>query len=268
MVELQAIHRQLAESGISLFAISYDSVATLRDFAVQHGIDYPLLSDRGSAAIRRLGLLDVDLAQHHAEFGRPVRDEQWGVAYPAVFVLSEDGIVEQRRLQPNYRLRENGRTLLERALGMPAEPAGDVQAVEAPAVVVRVRADASAYLRYQIMAITVDVDVSPGYHVYGAPAPAEFQALSIRVGPLPGLELYDLDLPEPPYQLRMDGLPDRFWVYEGRVRAVQRLALALPQGHGGVGIPVEVDLQACSDSACLMPQTHRFRVDLEEGAIR
>ena len=35
-------------NGVALFAISYDSVEILRDFAATHGITYHLLSDQGS----------------------------------------------------------------------------------------------------------------------------------------------------------------------------------------------------------------------------
>lgn len=40
-------------------AISYDSPEILADFGKRHGITFPLLSDAGSATIRRYGILNT-----------------------------------------------------------------------------------------------------------------------------------------------------------------------------------------------------------------
>ena len=42
-----------------MVAISYDSQEILADFSERNGITYPLLSDAGSATIRRYGILNT-----------------------------------------------------------------------------------------------------------------------------------------------------------------------------------------------------------------
>ena len=118
LVELQHIAGALASHDVAPFAISYDSVETLSAFAERNGIEYPLLADAGSKAIRRLGMLNEDLDAHHAAMGGTVRDDQRGVCYPGVFLLDEQGVVKDRRFQRNYRVRESGLSLLEQALNV------------------------------------------------------------------------------------------------------------------------------------------------------
>ena len=65
-MELQEAWTTLQQAGIALFAVSYDSVATLSAFADKHGITFPLLADEGSVTIRALGLLNEHLEQQHA----------------------------------------------------------------------------------------------------------------------------------------------------------------------------------------------------------
>jgi thioredoxin-dependent peroxiredoxin len=58
-VQLQQTVKDLEERGIGLAAISYDPPATLKAFADQHGITFPLLSDTGSETIKRYDLLNT-----------------------------------------------------------------------------------------------------------------------------------------------------------------------------------------------------------------
>lgn len=50
---------ELRKNGIGLAVISYDSPEVLADFSKRQGITYPLLSDVGSATIRRYGILNT-----------------------------------------------------------------------------------------------------------------------------------------------------------------------------------------------------------------
>ena len=90
-MELQRTLPDFARSGVAVFAISYDPVAVLTKFAETHGIQYPLLSDEGSQVIRRLGLFNEHVYEHHAVYGIPKRDMFWGVPYPGAFLLDEAG---------------------------------------------------------------------------------------------------------------------------------------------------------------------------------
>ena len=56
-MELQSRYAEITRQGLGLVAISYDSPDTLKKFSDTRGITFPLISDPGSATIRRLGLL-------------------------------------------------------------------------------------------------------------------------------------------------------------------------------------------------------------------
>ena len=59
LAELQTRAADLAKNGIGLTAVSYDAVPILADFSKRRGITFPLLSDPGSATIKRYGILNT-----------------------------------------------------------------------------------------------------------------------------------------------------------------------------------------------------------------
>ena len=60
-MELQGRLSEIRKAGMGLAAISYDPVPTLADFSTRRGITFPLLSDPGSATIRRYGILNTTI---------------------------------------------------------------------------------------------------------------------------------------------------------------------------------------------------------------
>lgn len=76
--------------------MSYDAAETLSRFAKQRGIAMTLLSDPNSAIIAAFDLQNP----------RYPPGSRWhGLALPAVFVVSAEGIVTHRWSDPNYRWR-------------------------------------------------------------------------------------------------------------------------------------------------------------------
>ena len=122
---------------ISIFAISYDAVEVLHNFAEKHGITYTLLSDEGSKVIRDLGLLNEEVYQQHAAYGIPKQDHHWGVPYPGVFLLDAQGCVMQKRFQQSYRERETGVGVLEQGFGITSSLHGNEAAGQSDGVNVR-----------------------------------------------------------------------------------------------------------------------------------
>ena len=58
-MELQDRAEELADQGLGVAAISYDSEAVLADFSQRRGITFPLLSDDGSEVITEFGILNT-----------------------------------------------------------------------------------------------------------------------------------------------------------------------------------------------------------------
>ena len=246
-----------------LFAISYDPVDVLAAFAAKYGIAYPLLSDAGSATIRRLGMLDEDLERHHAEFGITTRDDQRGVAYPGVFLIDRDGTVVKKRLHKNYRIRDTGAGLVEAILGVPATERGADASAAGGVVRARLSFDSPAYRPYQRLRLTAVLAIEPGWHVYAAPVPEGYTALSLEVTPQPGLEVGPAVWPDP-HPFQVEGLDDRFLVHEGTTRGALPVTFAFAPGSGTQIVRAVLRYQACSATECLPPGTMEFELVMPE----
>mgnify|MGYP003405467499 CR=1 FL=1 len=86
-MELQGRYEEIRKQGLGLIAISYDSPETLKKFADSRGISFPLISDSGSAIIRRFGILN-----EQQQPGTP----SYGVPHPGTFIVDRRGVVTAR----------------------------------------------------------------------------------------------------------------------------------------------------------------------------
>lgn len=263
-MELQKVQPELERRGIGLVGVSYDAPDVLHAFASEKHIRFPLLADVGSRVITELGLLDRDLEAHHAGFGVPTQEHQLGVAYPAVFVVDEDGRVADKRIRENYRAREGSLKLVEAAFNVAVPPTGSSHAASTDHVAVDVVADADEYRRWQEMRLHVRFDVEPGWHVYGQPIPSGYMPITIAVDAVPDVTVGPAESP-PARPFRVEGLDEEFHVHEGRFDVHVPIAVKVPPGTGRVQLGVTVRCQACSDAECLPPVSMRFDVALEEA---
>jgi len=254
-VELQASLAEYEQREIAVFAISYDSPAVLGAFAEKYGIRYPLLADEGSVAIRRLGMLNERVAEHHAFYGVPMRDDVYGVPYPGVFVLDEQGTVVERRFEDSYRVRETAVGLLEAAFGEISGSHGTEARAAGDGVTARAYLDSPTYRVMQRLRLTVELQVGPGLHVYGQPIPDGYTPLTVEVAPIDGLVVGVTEAPAPT-PLQVAGLDERFVVYDGAVKLT--VPLTFGQAAGDLTLEVVVRYQACSATDCQPPGEIRF----------
>jgi peroxiredoxin len=88
---------QLNKARAQVYGISVDTFFSLKAFADQQGLKFPLLSDFNKQVIRDYGVFNEDMIGLK------------GIAKRAVFVLDKDGIVRHRevlddaRNEPNYQ---------------------------------------------------------------------------------------------------------------------------------------------------------------------
>ncbi len=241
----------------------------LGQFGLDHGITYRMLGDVGSVNLDRLGLVDRDIEAHQAEFGVPTGERHRGVAYPAVFLLDEQGVVRQKRIQRNYRLRETGATLLEAALGrgvLGADPVGLESPSVAGPVQVGLRLDHPYYRPFQINRAHVDVQIAPGFHVYSEPVPPGFHAFSVEVEP-PEWAVGTPELPPATRTLQLEGLQETFVCHEAGFTAVVPFAVLQRAGSGAMTVAFTIRYQACDDRECFPPVAQRIAFDLEEQGL-
>lgn len=104
LVDLQAGLAAIKAAGLQVVAISYDPVEVLERFAKQRNIQFPLLSDPGSATIKNWKLLNAD-AKGRTE----------GIPHPMTYVLSRDGVIRAQLGHETYQVRHTVPDLIQAA---------------------------------------------------------------------------------------------------------------------------------------------------------
>ena len=255
LVQLQQVAHELEANGLSLFAISNDPVEILDEFATEHAITYPLLSDADSAVIRSFGIMNQLIGPDE---GRSMR---WhGIAYPGTYFLDADGIVTDKDFHQHHARRSSGATVLARALGRPVELAGDVSADAADdEVVVRAGLSDPALQLEVITTLAVDVEIPDGLHAYAQGAPSQFTPLAVEVGGK-GLRVGTPRWPEPE-SIDMTELGLTVPVLSGTVRIefpVTATSEVVRLGHDIIDDSLDIDVhvvaQLCDEVACGLPR--------------
>ena len=253
-------------NNIAVFAVSYDSVSILREFATKHGVRYPLLSDEGSQVMRSLGLINERVQEDHAFYGIQPNPKHVNLPYPGVFVLDAAGTITHKRFHQSYRVRDTGSGLIAETLGILDGAQGPEMAATGDTVGLRAWLDSATYCAFQRLRLTVELTIAPGFHVYAAPIPKGYVPLRVEVAPIEGLELWPMRWPSP-HPFKVEGLDEEFRVHEGTVRGSLPLAFTAPPGAGDQVIRVTVRYQACSSTTCLAPAAVPVEIPVREAAL-
>ena len=102
-MELQGRYDDIRKQGLGLIAISYDSPETLKKFADSRGITFPLMSDPGSAIIKRYGMFNEQ---------QEPRTRSYGIPHPGTFIVDRKGVVMARFFEDAYQERYTAATIL------------------------------------------------------------------------------------------------------------------------------------------------------------
>lgn len=236
--------------GVAVFAISYDPVEALADFASRRGITFTLLSDVGSRVIEQLGLLNRHVEEQHAYYGVETKERHRGIPYPGLFVLDENGTVVDKEFEQSYRVRPTAPSVLEALFGGESHlPEVRAQA-ETQELQAAIWLDKLYYRPYQKLRLNVALQISPGFHLYAPSLLDGYTPLTIEVEPLEGMEVGRFAFPASRTH-RIEGLDETFQVYEG---ALQRtMSVVLTKNLGDVTLKVRIGYQACSETLCYPP---------------
>ena len=259
-MELQSRYADLQARGLGLAVITYDSTDTLAGFAAARGIEYPLLSDAGSATIRAYDLLnrELDPARAPAE-QREMMQRLFGVPYPGTFLLDADGRVRERYFEPAYQERFTVSSIAVR-LGDPLE------GTERDAV--RMETDhltAEAWTTDAVVApgnrfsLVVDVTPKPDMHVY-APGGHTYQVIRLRIDEPEFLQAHDVAYPASEIY-HFEPLDERVEVYQSPFRLLQEVTIPMSreiagqaaEPDGTVTIEGALEYQACDHEVCYLP---------------
>jgi hypothetical protein len=247
-VELQGRLDEIRKQGMSLAAISYDPVSVLADFSSRRGITFPLLSDGGSATIKRYGILNTTTDPNNALYGYP---------FPGTFIIDRHGIVTSRVFEPIYQERSTMSSIFVK-LG---------HQVDARATKINgSHLDVTTFATDQVAApgthFSLVLDVAPGPHVHVyAPGVASYIPVKLTLTPQPGLVVRSAKFPKSEDYF-FKPLNEHVAVYQHPFRIVQDVMLDPAREMSEAfdkmttfTIAGTLDYQACDDKVCFPPQS-------------
>ena len=255
-MELQQHLAEFEALDVRLMAVSYDSAEVLAAFAEHHGIRYPLLSDEGSRVIREYGILNT-LVQPD--------EDVYGIPFPGVYLVGEDGRVQDKLFHRLYQERDTASHLL-RLLGGDVPAYDNVPAMTADVDDISVSVQlATPDLKFmQRTELLVTLDLPSALHVNARPLPDGYIPLTVSVTAPEGVHAGDPEYP-PGDPFHVDGIDDELNVHTGLVQVVVPLRSDLREGDP-VTLEVEVRLQACNEQECFLPHTVRMQITAPIGA--
>ena len=257
--------------GLGVAAISYDPVPTLAAFSSQRGITFPLLSDAGSATIRRYGILNP-LAE---EGTGPNKDDPTvqadvrtylsavgifpalsGVSFPGTFMLDRDGKVTSRFFEDSYMERNTVSNLMIK-LGNGDTPVTALKFSGAQLDLTAWPSD-SALAPGNRFSIILDIRPHPGIHVY-APGATGYRPVALKIATQPNLRALPVQYPPSeiyffqPLNERVPVFQKPFQVVEDLVLEGTSQAQAALRGKESLTLTGSFDYQACDDKECFNP---------------
>jgi hypothetical protein len=248
-VELQGRFEQLKRQGVGLAAISYDPVKVLAEFANRRAVTFPLLSDPGSATIKRYGIFNTTVPESN--------QQTYGVPFPGTFMLDRQGVVTARFFEAAYQERNTVGSILAR-LGSGVDV--DATKVSSPQLEITSYATDSIVAPGTHFSVVVDIRPAQGIHVY-APGVTGYQPVALVVEPQPWVSIKASQYP-PPEDYHFKPLNEHVQVYQRRFRIVQDIALeASPEAQSALKevasltIAGTLNYQACDDRVCFNPQS-------------
>ena len=259
--------------GLGLAAISYDPREVTAAFSDQHGITFPLLSDAGSATIKRYGILNT-VAQEGLGPNRNdpeviaqvkmyvsvngASERTLGIPFPGTFIVDPGGRVKSRFFEDSYTVR-NTTSNIRVKLNDTDEP------VAATKVQTR-NLDVTTYTTDAVVApgnrfsIVARVTPHKGIHVY-APGASSYKIIELKV--VPGQYVRSMAVTYPPSEIYVfKPLNERVPTYQKPFTLAQEVVLdgqastrAALANQTSLTIGGALTYQACDDRLCYEPVT-------------
>jgi len=242
-VELQRRYADITRQGLGLIAISYDAPETLKAFTASRGITFPLVSDPGSAIIKRFGLLNETVDP---------KSRTYGIPHPGTLVVDRKGVVVSRFFEDAYQERYTTGAILS---GL-----GGASAIKATTRHLSVTASISDTEAAPGERLSVVADVTPArsMHVY-APGKHTYQVVQLAIDRQPWLKVHPIVYPASTIY-HFKPLDERVEVFIKPFRLRRDVTLlATPEAQKllgamtGATLTGALEYQACDDKICFNP---------------
>jgi hypothetical protein len=245
-VELQGRYDEIKAQGLGLVSITYDTPETLKKFSDSRGITFPLISDPGSAIIKRYGLFNDTVDPQTRAYGIP---------HPGTFILDAKGKVVARFFEEAYQERYTASTILAT---MGVTPAGAAVAKSTAHLSMTATISDDVAAPGHRLSIVAEVTPQRAMHLY-APGKHDYQVVKLTIDPQVWLKAHDTVYPaSETYHFKP--LDERVEVYSKPFRLQRDVTLlATPEMQKLLGsmpsvtISGALDYQACDDKVCYNP---------------
>jgi peroxiredoxin len=270
-VELQSRVNELRQKGLGLATISYDRPEILAAFSKQHGLTFPMLSDVGSATIKRYGILnpvpewaigpDKDDPEVKAAVQKYVsvvnpNPTMVGIAFPGTFILDRQGRVTARYFEDFYIERNTISSVMMRLDNRVVPVAGTK--VSTAHLEVTTYPSEPAVAPGNRFSIAFDVQPHNGIHVYARGA-KDYRVIHVAIEPQPFVRTLPMKYPASQIY-HFKPLNERVPVYQKPFTLVQEIivegtpqAQAAFRGKTSLTITGTLEYQACDDTICYNP---------------
>jgi len=259
-VELQGRYADIQKQGLGLVSILYDPPETLKTFADSRGISFPLVSDPGSAIIRRFGLLNETVDR---------KTRAWGIPHPGTFIVTPKGVVTARFFEDAYQERYTAATILA-AQGV--VPGGTPVTATTSHLSLSATISDSTAAPGQRLSMVAQVTPRPNMHLY-APGRHDYQVVQLTIDPQPWLRAHDTAYP-PSETYHFKPLDERVEVYMKPFRLTRDITLLatpdaqkLLSAQSSITITGAFEYQACDDTVCFNPSRVPFSFTVSVKAL-
>jgi hypothetical protein len=214
----------------------------LARFAHAHQITFPLLSDKGSAVIRRYGILNTNIPPTHTFYGIP---------FPGEYLVAPDGRVADKVFLLDFQDRATASEVLLKDFGIGA--GNDVVEIKSDETSARIQLSDSSSFSGQELAVAADFGIKPGWHIYGQPLPKGYvpTAISFDNAMVAG-QSFDFPKPTP---IKFVALGETLPAYSGAFKAIGKILLREKLAAGEHKLSGELKFQECNDQICKLPRT-------------
>jgi peroxiredoxin len=271
LLELQEQYDTLRKEGLGLVGISYDSQDILAAFSQQHGITFPLLSDVGSATIKRYGILNTVAEEGLGPNGKDpaviaqvklyvsangANERQRGIPFPGTFIVDRSGRVKARFFEDSYTVRNTVSNIRVRLNDVDLAVAG-TRIASQHLDVVTYPSDA-AIAPGNRFSVVARITPHAAVHVY-APGAANYKIIELKV--LPGQYIRALAPVYPPSEVYFfKPLNERVPTYQKPFTITQQVVLdgqastrTALTGQSSLTVSGVLNYQACDDRLCYDP---------------
>jgi len=213
-----------------------------------------MLSDKGSAVIRKFGILNANIPEGHPFHGIP---------FPGDYLIGADGKVRDKSFLPDYQARPAASEVLLKNFG--ASAGGPVVTVKAEDVQAVITMSSSSAVPGREVGIAAEFTVAKGWHIYGQPLPENYVATSISFEP-EFVSAQSLNFPEAT-PVEFKSLGETLPVYTGGIRAVGSVQIKPNLKPGNYQLKGTLRFQECNDQICKLPQKIAFEIPIKIEAM-